>query len=152
MIVRRKLVIICKTGELFGGEDGPGLKAGCGGAGFRGLEGPCSLRCDEGQPGGSGLLSHPFHNDAVKWMGHTNYFQFLVRDGHQRLNFLFRLRKLRNNCGNLIECLVPALELTAVSRALHGVISNEGQFCLAVSQILKEGHVVRTVYDLMFYS
>ena len=25
-------------------------------------------------------------------------------------------------------------------------------FCLAVPQILKEGHVVRTVYDLMFYS
>jgi hypothetical protein len=67
-------------------------------------------------------------------------------------NFLFRLRQLRNNRGNFIEYLVPALELTAVLRALHGFISNEGELRLAVSEILKEGHVVRTVDGLMFYS
>jgi hypothetical protein len=42
--------------------------------------------------------------------------------------------------------------LTAVFRALHGFISNEGEFRPAVPEILKEGHVVRTVYRLMFYS
>jgi hypothetical protein len=40
--------------------------------------------------------------------------------------------------------------LTAIFRALHGFISNEGKFRLAVSKILKEGHVVRTVYGLIF--
>src|SRR5579864_6090197 len=65
---------------------------------------------------------------------------------------LFRLRQLRNNCGNFVEYLVPALHLTAIFRALHGFISNEGKFRLAVSEILKEGHVVRTVDSLMFYS
>jgi hypothetical protein len=29
---------------------------------------------------------------------------------------------------------------------------NEGEFCLAVSKILKNNHVVRIVYGLMFYS
>ena len=76
----------------------------------------------------------------------------LAHDNHQNSNFLFRLRQLRNNCGNFIEYLVPALHLTAIFRALHGFISNEGEFRLAVSEILKDGHVVRTVYSLMFYS
>jgi hypothetical protein len=62
------------------------------------------------------------------------------------------MRQLRNNCGNFIEYLDPALHLTAIFRALHGIISNEGEFRLAVSEILKEGHVVGTVYGLMFYS
>ena len=66
-------------------------------------------------------------------------------------NVLFRLRQPRKNRGNFIEYLVPALELTAIFRALHGFISNEGKFCLTVSEILKDGHVVRTVYSLMFY-
>src|ERR1700733_232723 len=70
----------------------------------------------------------------------------------QSFRFLFRLRQLRNNCGNFIECLDPALELTAIFRALHGFISNEGEFRLAVPEILKEGHVVRTLDGLMFYS
>ena len=76
----------------------------------------------------------------------------LAHDNHQNSNFLFRLRQLRNNCGNFIEYLVPALQLTAIFRALHGFISNEGEFRPAVSEILKDGHVVRTVYGLMFYS
>ena len=80
------------------------------------------------------------------------YVQYLAHDDHQNFNFLFRLRQPRNNCGNFIEYLVPALHLTAIFRALHGFISNEGEFRLAVSEILKDGHVVRTVDSLMFYS
>ena len=53
---------------------------------------------------------------------------------------------------SFIELLVPALYLTAVFRALHGFISNQGEFRLAVSEILKESHVVRIVQGLMFYS
>jgi hypothetical protein len=33
----------------------------------------------------------------------------LAHDSHQNSNLLFRLRQLRNNCGNFIECLAPAL-------------------------------------------
>src|SRR5229473_6366948 len=71
---------------------------------------------------------------------------------HQNFNLLFRLRQPRNNCGNFIEYLVPALYLPAVLCVLHGFISNEGEFRLAVSKILKNNHVVGTVYGLMFYS
>jgi hypothetical protein len=42
--------------------------------------------------------------------------------------------------------------LTAIFCALHSFISNEGEFRLAVSKILKGNHIVRTVYGLMFYS
>src|SRR5712692_7190418 len=58
----------------------------------------------------------------------------------------------RNNCGNFIEYLIPALYLPAVFCVLHGFISNQGEFRLAVSKILKNNHVVRIVYGLMFYS
>src|SRR5215467_9054119 len=75
-----------------------------------------------------------------------------AHDDHQSLGFLFRLCQPRNNCSKLIEYLVPALELTAIFRALHGFISKEGESRLAVSQVLKDGHVVRTLYGLMFYS
>src|ERR1700730_16690091 len=51
-----------------------------------------------------------------------------------------------------MESLNPALELPAVFRALHGFASNEGEFRLALSKILKNNHVVRIVYDLMFCS
>src|SRR5258708_12545826 len=71
---------------------------------------------------------------------------------HQNFNFLFRLRQPRNNFGNFIEYLIPALCLPAVFCVLHGFISNEGEFRPAVSKILKNNHVVRTVYGLMFYS
>jgi hypothetical protein len=76
----------------------------------------------------------------------------LAHDDRQKVNFLFRLYQPRNNRSKFIEYLVPALHLTAIFRALHGFISNEGKFRLAVSEILKDGHVVRTVYSLMFYS
>jgi hypothetical protein len=79
-------------------------------------------------------------------------YEDLSASDYWNFNFLFRLRQLRNNCGNFIEYLVPALHLTAIFPALHGFISNEGDFRLAVPEILKEGHVVRTVYSLMFYS
>jgi len=42
--------------------------------------------------------------------------------------------------------------LTAIFGALQSFISNEGEFRLAVSKILKGSHIVRTVYGLMFYS
>lgn len=77
---------------------------------------------------------------------------YLADDDRQKVNFLFRLYQPRNNRSKFIEYLVPALHLTAIFRALHGFISNEGKFRLAVSEILKDGHVVRTVYSLMFYS
>src|ERR1022692_3574292 len=51
-----------------------------------------------------------------------------------------------------MEYLVPALDLTAISCVLHGFISNEGEFRLAVSKILKGNHIVRIVHGLMFYS
>ena len=75
-----------------------------------------------------------------------------AHDNPQSSHFLFRLRQLRNNFSKFIEYLVPAFHLTAVFRALHGFISNEGEFRPAVSEILKDGHVVRTVDRLMFYS
>jgi hypothetical protein len=43
---------------------------------------------------------------------------------NQSFSFLFRPRQLRNNCSNLFEYLIPALELPAVLGALHGIISN----------------------------
>jgi hypothetical protein len=42
--------------------------------------------------------------------------------------------------------------LTALHCVRHGFISNEGEFRLAVSNILKKNHVVHIVYGLMFYS
>jgi hypothetical protein len=40
------------------------------GAGFGGLEGPLLPPAGRKTAKGSGLLSHPFHGEAVKWMGH----------------------------------------------------------------------------------
>ena len=79
---------------------------------------------------------------------------YLAHDGHPGLNLLFRppQRQFRNHCSNLVEYLLRALQLTALDCILHGFISDEGEFCLAVSEILKDGHVVRTVYGLMVYS
>jgi len=78
--------------------------------------------------------------------------QFLAQDRPQSFTFLFRLGQLRNNCGNFLEYLVPALFLAAGSCAFHSFISSVGEFRLAVSEILKDGHVERTVNGLMFYS
>ncbi len=77
---------------------------------------------------------------------------YLAHDDRRNFDFLFRLRHSRNNGSHFIEYLVPALELTAVLCALQGFISNEGEFRLAVSEILKEGHVEGTFDGLMFYS
>jgi hypothetical protein len=82
-------------------------------------------------------------------LDHARYF---AHDGRRNFDFLFRLHQLRNNRGNLVEDLVPALKLTAVFCALHGFVSSEGELRLAVSEILKDGHVVRAVDSLMFYS
>ena len=71
---------------------------------------------------------------------------------HKNFNFLVRSRQLRNNRSNFIEYLVPALQLTALFCVLHSFISNEGEFRPTVSKILNSNHVVRTVYDFMFYS
>src|SRR5262249_3255762 len=62
-----------------------------------------------------------------------SYVQLLAHDDHPSFSFLFRLRQPRNNCSKFIEYLVPALYFTAIFRALHGFISNEGEFRLAVS-------------------
>ena len=67
----------------------------------------------------------------------TAHRLFSSPDNHQNSNFLFRPRYLRNHLGNFIEYLVPALHLTAILRALHGFISNEGEFRLAVPEISK---------------
>jgi hypothetical protein len=80
------------------------------------------------------------------------YAQLLAHDDHQSFSFLFRLRQPRNNCSKFIECLLRTLQLTALHCVRHGFISNEGEFRLAVSKILKNNHVVRIVYGLMFYS
>jgi hypothetical protein len=64
---------------------------------------------------------------------------------NQSFSFLFRLRQVRKNRGNFIEYLDPALHLTAIFRALHGFISNEGKFRLAVSEILKSDHVIGAI-------
>ena len=72
--------------------------------------------------------------------------------------FLFlALRQARKNWGksDLIEHLVPALELTRLSLALSMGLSFPMKVSLPVWPFLrscKEGHVVRTVYGLMFYS
>ena len=78
--------------------------------------------------------------------------RYLAHDDHPGFNFLFRLRQRRNHCSSFIEHLVHALQLTALDCVLHGFISNEGEFRLAVSKILKQNHVVGTFYSLMFYS
>jgi hypothetical protein len=83
------------------------------------------------------------------------FFSFLpprLSFANQSFSFLFRLRQVRKNCGKLIEYLVPALQLTTPFRVLHGLVSDEGQFRLAVSEILKSDHVIRAIYGLMFYS
>ena len=61
---------------------------------------------------------------------------------NQSFSFLFRLRQVRKNCGKLIEYLVPALQLTTLFRVLHGLVSDESQFRLAVSKVLKSDHVI----------
>src|SRR5215468_835563 len=63
-----------------------------------------------------------------------------------------RLGQSLNNCSNLIEYLLHALQLTALDCVPQGLIPNEGEFRLAVSKILKGDHVVRVFYGLMFYS
>src|SRR5215472_11587363 len=77
---------------------------------------------------------------------------YLAHDDHPGFNLLFRLRQPRNNCSSFVEYLVHALQLTGLDCVFHGFISNEGEFRLAVSNILKKNHVVHIVYGLMFYS
>ena len=75
-----------------------------------------------------------------------------AHDDHQNSNYLFRLHQSRNNRSNFFEYLVPALQLPAILCALHGFISDVSESRLAVPEILKDGHVVRTLDGLMFYS
>src|SRR5262249_41526794 len=76
--------------------------------------------------------------------------QQLAHDDHR--SRLFRLPQPGNHRSKFVEYLVPALKLTAFFRALHRFISHEGEFCLAVSELFEDGHVVRTLDGLMFYS
>jgi hypothetical protein len=71
---------------------------------------------------------------------------------NQSFSFLFCLRQVRENCGKLIEYLVPVLQLTTRFRVLHGLVSDEGQFRLAVSKVLKSDHVIGAIDGPMFYS
>src|SRR5215469_4717824 len=89
---------------------------------------------------------HPFHSRPL------SYVQLLAHDNHQSFSFSFRLRQPHNNCGKFIEYLVPALELTALDCVLHGLISNESEFRLAVPNILKKHYVVHALDGLMFCS
>jgi len=120
----------------------PALRTVREGRGTRSCGGFCGLKAE---PPDTTTLRFPERTGVALRLG-------LPHDNHQNFNFLFRLRQLRNNCGNFIEYLVPALHLTAVFRALHGFISNEGEFRPAVPEILKDSRVVRTVDRLMFYS
>ncbi len=60
---------------------------------------------------------------------------YFAHDDRQNFNILFRLRQLCSNGRNFIECLNPALELTALFCALHRVIFNQGELSLAVPEI-----------------
>src|SRR3984885_13567419 len=114
--------------------------------------------------GSAGLMAASFFIPSWACAGNANASRTIARNGilfissstiefrESKLQLLICLRQFRTNCGNFLECLVPALELTAVFRALHGFISNVCEFRLAVSEILKEGHVVRSVDGLVFYS
>ena len=63
-----------------------------------------------------------------------------------------RLRQLRNQRRHFIEYLVPALELTAVPRTVHGFVSDVGKLRPAASKIFKKGHVICTLNGLVFYA
>ncbi len=56
-----------------------------------------------------------------------------AHDDRQNVGFLLCLCQPRNNRGDFLEYLVPALHLTAFFRALHGFIADEGQFRAAVA-------------------
>src|SRR5580698_10185990 len=77
---------------------------------------------------------------------------YFTRGDRRDFNSSVRRRETRNNCGNFFEDLIPALELPAVLCVFHGFIANHGEFRLAVPKILKNNHVARTLYGLMFYS
>src|SRR6476469_7467642 len=114
--------------------------------------------------GSAGLTASSFFIGSWAWAGNAHASRTIARNGilfissprlsfaNQSFSFLFRLRQPRNNCSKFIEYLVPALQLPAILCALHGFISNVGESRLAVSQVLIEGHVVRTFYGFMFYS
>src|SRR6267143_1915984 len=114
--------------------------------------------------GSAGLTAASFFIASWAWAGNANASRTIARNGilfmssprlsfaNQSSNFLFRLRQLCNNGRNFIECLNPALELTALFCALHGFISNQGELRLAVPEILKDGQVVRAVDGLRFDS
>src|SRR5579871_6493361 len=69
-----------------------------------------------------------------------------------KLQFLISSAQVLQQRSKFIELLRPALELTALDCVLHGFVSNESEFRLAVSNILKKNHVVRIVYGLKLYS
>jgi hypothetical protein len=86
------------------------------------------------------------------WVYEVKAWATRAHDDHPGFNFLFRLLQPRNDCSSFIEYLVHALQLTGLDCVFHGFISNEGEFRLTVSKILKQNHVVRTFYSFMFYS
>src|SRR5579872_1751896 len=114
--------------------------------------------------GSAGLTVASFFIASWAWRGNANAMRTIARNGiffisfstiefrKSKLSFLFRLLQSRNNHRNLIECLLPSFQLTALNCVLHGFISNEGEFRLAVPNILKKNYVVHTLDGLMFCS
>jgi hypothetical protein len=63
-----------------------------------------------------------------------------------------QIREFCNHCSNLIEYLLPTLELPAVDRVLHGFIAGEGELRLTVTKVFKGGHIVGAFDGLMLYA
>src|SRR5579862_6615063 len=114
--------------------------------------------------GSAGLSAASFFIASWAWAGNANASRTKARNGilfiffstlefrESKLRFLFRLHQSCNNGSKFIELLRPALELPALDCVLQGFVSNESEFRLAVSNILKKNHVVRIVYGLKLYS
>src|SRR5580698_4735802 len=90
--------------------------------------------------GSAGLTAASFFIASWAWAGNANASRAIARNDivfisfstiefrNQSFSLLFRLCQLRDNLSNFIEYLVHALQLTAIFCALHGFISNEGEF------------------------
>src|SRR5579871_1525670 len=114
--------------------------------------------------GSAGLTVASFFIESWAWTANANARRTIARNGiffissprfefrKSKLSFLFRLLQSRDNHRNLVECLLPSFQLTALHSVLHGFISNEGEFRLAVPNVLKKNYVVCTLDGLMFCS
>src|SRR3984885_2384413 len=115
--------------------------------------------------GSAGLTAASFFIVSWAWAANANASRKIARNVVLFISFStleFRESKLhclisptnqfRKNCGKLIEHLVPALELTTLFCVFHGLVSDEGQFRLAIAKVLKRDHVIGAIDGIMFYS